>query len=340
MAFTARKGLSTLARHVTKSKTVSSTRPKLGHVFDRCMSASAGQVLDVSGMYPPIATPFNKDETIAYDRLAENLQKWNKIPFRGYVVQGSNGEYAYLTKEERIEMVQQVKKMADQSKLIIAGSGCESTRDTIEMTNKMADAGAQVALVVTPCYYKGAMNNSALIQHYRQVADNSSIPILLYSVPANTNITIPAGVVEELSKHPNIIGLKDSGGDITSIGLLAYKTKDADFQILAGSAGFLLSGYVVGCVGGVCALGNVLGKELCDLEELFKAGRMEEAKHLQHRLIAPNTAVTKQFGIPGLKTAMEMMGYYGGPTRSPLQPLPAQDKETIRQILSSTGFLP
>ncbi|XP_021361197.1 4-hydroxy-2-oxoglutarate aldolase, mitochondrial-like isoform X3 [Mizuhopecten yessoensis] len=237
-------------------------------------------------------------------------------------------------------MVRKVKTMADPNKLIIAGSGCESTRDTIEMTNKMAEAGAQVALVVTPCYYKGAMNNSALIQHYGKVADNSSIPVLLYSVPANTNITIPPAVVVELSKHPNIIGLKDSGGDITSIGLLAYKTQEADFQILAGSAGFLLSGYVVGCVGGVCALGNVLGKELCDLENLFKAGKFEEAKHLQHRLIAPNTAVTKQFGIPGLKCAMEMMGYYGGPTRSPLQPLPKDDKETIRQIMSSTGFLP
>ncbi|XP_033757128.1 4-hydroxy-2-oxoglutarate aldolase, mitochondrial-like [Pecten maximus] len=340
MSFVVRKGLTFLARKIPKCGKVTPSCPEVGRVFGRCLSASAGQVLDVSGMYPPIATPFNEDETIAYDRLEENMQRWNKIPFRGYVVQGSNGEYAYLTKEERIEMVQYVKKMANPDKLIIAGSGCESTRDTIEMTNKMAEAGAQVALVVTPCYYKGAMNNAALIQHYRKVADNSSIPVLLYSVPANTNITIPPAVVVELSKHPNIIGLKDSGGDVTSIGLLAYKTKDADFQILAGSAGFLLSGYVVGCVGGVCALGNVLGKELCDLEELFKAGKLEEAKHLQHRLIAPNTAVTKQFGIPGLKTAMEMMGYYGGPTRSPLQPLPADDKEAIRQILSSTGFLP
>ncbi|XP_060064537.1 4-hydroxy-2-oxoglutarate aldolase, mitochondrial-like [Ylistrum balloti] len=339
MSFIVRKGLPILTCRIPKCGNVTSLCCNRGRVFGRSLSASTGRVLDVSGIYPPIATPFNEDEKIAYDRLKENLQRWNKIPFRGYVVQGSNGEYAYLTKEERIEMVDQVRKMADPEKLIIAGSGCESTKDTIEMTNKMADAGAQVALVVTPCYYKGAMNNSALIQHYSKVADNSSIPILLYSVPANTNITIPPAVVMELAQHPNIIGLKDSGGDITSIGLIAYKTKDADFQILAGSAGFLLSGYVVGCVGGVCALGNVLGQELCDLEELYKANKMEEARQLQHRLIAPNTAVTKQFGIPGLKAAMEMMGYYGGPTRSPLQPLSADDRETVRQILFSTGFL-
>ncbi|KAK3095291.1 hypothetical protein FSP39_012891 [Pinctada imbricata] len=295
--------------------------------------------LDISGLYPPIATPFNKDESIAYDKLTNNLQRWNEIPFRGYVVQGSNGEYAYQTVEERVEMVRHVVQLCGDDKLIIAGSGCESTRETIEMTQKMADVGAKAVLVVTPCYYKGGMSNDALVHHFSVVADHSPIPIILYSVPSNTTIDLAPEVIIRLSEHPNIIGLKDSGGDISKLGNLVYMTKKNDFQILAGSAGFLLPAYVVGCVGGVCALGNFLGKEMCELERLYKEGRMAEAKDLQHRMVAPNACVTRRFGVPGLKVAMDWFGYYGGPTRSPLMPMSETDTKAMRDIFVRNGFL-
>lgn len=302
-------------------------------------TVSNQQRLDISGIYPPIATPFNNDESIAFDKLEENFQKWNKLPFRGYVVQGSNGEYAYLNIEERLEMLRRCVDLADKNKLIMAGSGCESTRDTIMMTEKMAKIGAQVVLVVTPCYYKSGMTNTALINHFTKVADASPVPVILYSVPGNTGIDLSPEVIITLSQHPNIAGLKDSGGDISKLGNLVYRTKDNDFQILAGSAGFLYAGYAVGCVGGVCALANVLGRETCDVETLFKSGKHSEARDLQHRLISPNAHITKLYGVPGLKVAMEMFGYYGGPTRSPLQPLTKQEHDKVKQAFTSTGFL-
>nr|XP_022336593.1 4-hydroxy-2-oxoglutarate aldolase, mitochondrial-like [Crassostrea virginica] len=302
-------------------------------------SSSVTYSVDVSGIFPPIATPFNKDESIAFDKLSENMHKWNKIPFAGYVVQGSNGEYVYQTVEERIQVVEHVAKTAAPGKVILAGSGCESTRDTIEMTNQMADVGAHAALVVTPSYYKNGMHNRAMINHFTKVADNSKIPILLYSVPGNTGIDLDPEVIITLATHPNIVGLKDSGGDIAKLAHLVFKTRHDEFQIMAGSAGFLLPAYLIGCVGGVCGAANMLGQELCDLEQLYKQGKLEEATKLQQRLVAPNSFVTKKFGVPGLKVAMEWFGYYGGPVRSPLQPITTEQEEIMRAVFKLSGFV-
>ncbi|XP_025736605.2 4-hydroxy-2-oxoglutarate aldolase, mitochondrial isoform X5 [Callorhinus ursinus] len=175
-------------------------------------------------------------------------------------------------------------------KLLLAGSGCESTQATVEMTVSMAQVGADAAIVVTPCYYRGRMSSAALIHHYTKVADLSPVPVVLYSVPANTGLALPVDAVVTLSQHPNIVGIKDSGGDVTRMGLMVHKTRRQDFQVLAGSAGFLLASYAVGAVGGVCALANVLGAQVCQLERLCLTGQWEDAQKLQHRLIEPNTA--------------------------------------------------
>lgn len=300
---------------------------------------SSTSTMDISGIFPPIPTPFNADETIAWDKLKSNIEKWNKIPLRGYVVQGSTGEYTFLTPEERLEMVRRVKDMAGPGKMVIAGSGCESTRDTVNMTREMSSAGAEAVLVVTPSYYKGRMTSNAFIQHYTRVADDSPVPVILYSVPANTGFDLPFDAIIKLAKHPNVIGMKDSGGDVARIGNLVYKTAEDEFQVLSGSAGFLYPAFSVGSVGGVCALANVLGGELCQLERLFKEGKANEAKQLQHRLIEVNAAITKVYGIAGLKKCMEWFGFYGGPTRSPLQPLTQSEEKGMRDTFVSAGFL-
>ncbi|XP_053197091.1 4-hydroxy-2-oxoglutarate aldolase, mitochondrial [Scomber japonicus] len=173
--------------------------------------------LDLSGIYPPIATPFTAKEDVDYQRLEDNLQKYAKIPFKGLVVQGSNGEYPYLTEEERVEVVRRVRRSLPAQKLVMAGSGCESTRATVQLTEKMAAAGADAVLVVTPCFYKGKMDSRALIQHFTKVADSSPVPVVLYSVPANTGLELPVDAVVHLSQHPNILGIKDSGGDTAGL---------------------------------------------------------------------------------------------------------------------------
>ncbi|XP_078589104.1 4-hydroxy-2-oxoglutarate aldolase, mitochondrial-like isoform X1 [Branchiostoma floridae x Branchiostoma japonicum] len=295
--------------------------------------------VDLSGVFPPLPTPFDQDEKVNYEHLRNNVTKWNEIDFRGYVVQGSNGEYTYLSDEERVELVRTVKQAAAPGKLIIAGSGCESTQATIAMTQKMAEAGADVAMVITPFYFKGRMTNQAFKYHYEKVASASPIPVILYSVPANTGVDLPADVVAALSQHPNIIGIKDSAGDVTKFGSMVQHTQASGFQVLAGSASFMLGTYTVGAVGCVAALANTLGTEVCQLHKLCKEGKMEEAMKLQHRLIAPNSAVTRKFGVPGLKVAMEWFGYYGGPTRSPLLPLTPEEVESMRADFQKNGFL-
>ncbi|MGA2937757.1 MAG: dihydrodipicolinate synthase family protein [Syntrophobacteraceae bacterium] len=288
----------------------------------------------LAGIFPPIPTPFKADWQVDYDHLQSNLNRWNQEPLAGYVVCGSNGEYTYLTLDERVELIRAARQVIPGDGMLIAGSGMESTHETIDLTRRMAQAGADVALVVTPCYYRGRMTAAALEQHYRQVADASPIPVVLYSVPANTGLDLPAQVAISLAKHPNIIGMKDSGGDVTKIGYMAHETRAEDFQILAGSAGFLLGALAVGAVGGVCALANIAAARLTCLWKCFCQGNTMKAREIQLPLIEANTAVTSRFGVPGLKAAMDLLGYYGGPVRSPLMPLPEEDKVTLRNILT------
>ncbi|KAK7930103.1 hypothetical protein WMY93_006498 [Mugilogobius chulae] len=305
----------------------------------RSFTTTTASTPDLSGIYPPIATPFTASEDVDYRRLEENLHKYAQIPFKGLVVQGSNGEYPYLSEDERLEVVKIVRQNLPKDKLLMAGSGCESTRATLQLTEKMASAGADCVLVVTPCFYKGKMDTSALVHHFTQVADRSPVPVVLYSVPANTGLELPLEAVVTLAQHPNIAGLKDSGGDITRIGLIAHKTSALEFQVLAGSAGFLMAAYCVGAVGGVCALANVLGRQVCELHSLCVSGRWDEARALQQRLIEPNTAVTRGLGVPGLKTAMEWFGFHGGSCRSPLRPLTDAQTQQLRSSFSDNGWI-
>jgi len=293
---------------------------------------------DLTGIFPPITTPFNDDETIAWDKLRENLGKWAQYPLRGFLVHGSNGEFCYLNTQERVEVIRAVKESVGEDKLVLAGSGCESTMQTIQMTQDMAEAGADVAVVITPCYFKGRMTGPVLEKHFTAVADASPIPVVLYSVPANTTIDLPVQTVVRLSSHPNIIGMKESGGDVAKIGEMVHLTKNQNFQLIAGSASFLLPSLAVGAVGAISALANCLPGEVCNLQQLYRDEKWTEAKELQHRLIAPNSAVTKQFGVSGLKEAMAWFGFYGGPTRRPLVPLEPVESTSLEAAFSSNGF--
>uniref|UniRef100_A0A8C8VDY4 4-hydroxy-2-oxoglutarate aldolase, mitochondrial n=1 Tax=Pelusios castaneus TaxID=367368 RepID=A0A8C8VDY4_9SAUR len=301
--------------------------------------ATPGTSLDLRGIFPPLATPFTARGEVDYGRLEENLHRYARIPFRGFVVQGSTGECPYLTPQERLAVLSCVRQALPPDRLLLAGTGCESTQGTIAMSLSVAEAGADAALVVTPCYYRGSMTSAALIHHYTQVADASPVPVVLYSVPANTGLELPLQAVLTLSQHPNIVGLKDSGGDITRLGLIVHKTRMEDFQALVGSAGFLMAGYAVGACGGICALANILGAPLCELERLCHEGRWQEARDLQLRLIEPNAAVTQKLGIPALKQAMEWFGYHGGSCRAPLRPLNEAEVQELRRDFSANGWL-
>lgn len=308
-------------------------------IFDQRWFSSLTMNSSLQGVYVPIATPFDKNEKIAFDKLKENIEKWEQIPFRGYVVLGSTGEFVSLTLEERVELSTFVRKSVPSSKLVIAGTGCESTECTIELTRRLSGAGLDAALVAPPSFYKSGITEDALYHHYKKVADSSGIPVILYSVPSNTGIDLSPSLIRRLAGHQNIIGLKDSGGDITKIGYVVYKTLGKGFEVLAGSAGFFYPALCVGCVGGVFALANSLGGPLCDLYSLYSKGKFEEACELQYKLIAPNMAVTKRFGIAGVKYSMNLTGYYGGPVRSPLLNLDENDASQLKYEFQISGFM-
>ena len=290
------------------------------------------------GIYAPIATPF-KDGKIAYDEMGKNLKFWLESDLSGVVVMGSNGEFVLLSPEEKGELTRFVCAQAKGKKPVIAGTGAESTVETIRLSREAAEAGADAVLVVTPNYYKGEMTDAVLARFYKDVADASPLPVILYNMPRNAGINISAKLAVELAKHPNIIGIKDSGGNIVQIADM-IRNAPASFSVFAGSASFLYTSLALGATGGTLALANVFPNECARLQTLFEAGKIREARDLQMNLIDSNNAVTARWGIPGLKAAMEMIGLYGGDPRPPLMPLKEADREELRKVLTQTGFFP
>lgn len=290
------------------------------------------------GVYPPIPTPFTGDGALALDRMKANLSRWNQTEIAGYVVLGSNGEFVFLSEKEKLEVLVTVREHAAEGKFVFAGTGCEGTIETIRLTKKAAELGADAAVIITPCYYRGSMNTAALTYHYEAIADASPIPVFLYNMPANTGVDISVDVVVKLAQHPNIVGIKDSSGNVVKLGDIIRQV-DPSFHVIAGSAGFLYPALCLGAVGGVLALANVAPERCLEVFQWARAGRHEEASALQKRLIPANQAVTAGFGISGLKAALDMVGLYGGPVRGPLRPLTEQQTAQLRHILETAGIL-
>jgi 4-hydroxy-2-oxoglutarate aldolase len=296
------------------------------------------KAISMAGIYPPIPTPFDASGEMDLKVFARNFERWNRFPLSGYVVLGSNGEFPYLSEPEKLTLFEAARKLIPSDKLFMAGTACESAHSTIALTKKAAALGADVAILITPSYYKSRMDAAGLCHYYQSVADASPIPVSMYNMPANTGVDMAADVIIKLSQHPNIVGLKDSGGNLAKIGEVVRYARPG-FQVLAGSAGFLYPALCMGAVGGVLALANIAPQQCCDIVSLFKHGKHEDARELQQRMIPPNTAVTARFGVPGLKAALDMLGYYGGPPRSPMLPLPDAQKESLRNIMVEAGIL-
>ena len=292
-------------------------------------------MLSLAGIYPPITTPFDQRGEVSYDALAGNLARWRTYDLAGYVVLGSNGEAAYLTEQEKRRVLEQARSSIPSDKLLIAGTGCESTRATIALTADAAQAGADAALVITPHFF--SLNADRLLGYYHAVADASPIPVILYNVPKFTHADMDADTIARIAVHPNIIGIKDSGGNITKIGD-TIRQAGPDLQVLAGSAGFLLASLALGAVGGVVALANIAPQQAIDIHGLYQQGAWAEAAALQRRMIPVNSAVTARFGVPGLKAALDMLGWYGGPVRAPLTNLSEGERDTLRGVLTEGGL--
>jgi 4-hydroxy-2-oxoglutarate aldolase len=296
------------------------------------------QGLSLKGVFPPIPTPFDEEGDVALDALADNLQRWNQYDLAGYVVLGSNGEAVYLTDDEKTRVLETARGAIPADKLMVAGTGRESTQQTIATTLMAAKAGADAALVLTPHYYRAGMTNESLLRHYASVADASPIPILVYNVPKFTNLDLDAATIAQASQHPNIVGVKDSSGNIAKLSDIV-RLASIGFQVLAGTGGFFFAGLSLGAVGGVLALANVAPQESIEIQHLHESGQWDKGAELQRRMLPLNAAVTARFGIPGLKVALDMLGYYGGPVRPPLLDLAEDGRQALQAILSEAGLL-
>jgi 4-hydroxy-2-oxoglutarate aldolase len=289
-----------------------------------------------TGIFPPIPTPFVRDGSLDEAGLRNNISRWNGTDLTGYVVLGSNGENVFLTDEEKLAAVRIVIEHAGPDKKVIVGTGCESTRATVELTKKAADLGADAALVVNPHYYPLA--EEALLAHFQRVADRSTIPVFLYNVPKFTGANMNAALVIELAKHPNIVGIKDSSANVPQLTEILMGV-DEDFTVLSGTASILYTAMCLGGSGGIIALANVAPDQAVGIYEAAVAGDHEEARELQLRMYPVNAAITSRFGVPGLKHAMDVLGYVGGLPRSPLRPPPERVQKEVVAILANAGLI-
>ena len=293
----------------------------------------------LTGVYTPIITPFRDDEAVDEAGLRANVRRWMSSALTGIVVLGSNGEAPQLDDDEADRVVAVAREEVPKNRPYIVGTGRESTRATIAATARAARAGADAVLVRTPAFFKTQMTAEVFVRHYTEVADASPVPVLLYNVTMYTGVNLTVDAVAALAAHPNIVGMKESGSDLAQIADLVARRPD-DFTVLAGSATTYFHALCAGCDGGILALASLFPDECVQLQALVREHRIDEARALQQRLTPIARTVGSAHAVPGLKAALDLLGYAGGPPRPPLRPAPAAVIETLRAQLGALDALP
>jgi 4-hydroxy-2-oxoglutarate aldolase len=290
-----------------------------------------------AGIFTPIITPFRDDE-LDDAGMRRNVAKWMRTPLHGLVVLGSNGEAPQLDDAEADRAIALVRDGVPADRILIAGTGRESTRATIAATRRAAALGADAVLVRTPSFFKSQMTSDIFVRHYTEVADESPVPILLYNVTMFTGVNLLPDAVERLAQHPNIVGMKDSGTDVAQIAECVNRTPD-DFVVLAGAAPTLFLSFCAGCDGAILAVAGVLPEMCVDLWEAVRQNRLSEGRQLQRQLLPIARSVGSVYGVAGLKAALDLTGFTGGAPRPPLRPASSQVIDTLRAQLAALGRL-
>jgi 4-hydroxy-2-oxoglutarate aldolase len=291
-----------------------------------------------AGIFTPIPTPFLPDDRLDEAGLQRNIARWMQTPLTGLVLLGSNGEAPLLDDEEADRAIDIARAAMPRERVLIAGTGRESTKATIAATRRAAAAGVDAVLVRTPAFFKPQMTTDAFVRHYQEVAEASPVPVLLYNVTMFTGVSLAPEAVERLGAHPNIAGMKDSGGDIGLLSEYIHRTPD-DFTMLSGSAATLVHAFAAGCDGAVLALAALVPDACAQMRALVDGGRLAEARALQRRLMPLARSVGSGHGVPGLKAALELMGFACGRPRPPLRPVTPQVVELIRGQLVACAVI-
>lgn len=290
--------------------------------------------MKLNGIFAAITTPFNVDDTVAGDRLRENIARYNRVPLAGYVAVGSTGESVLLTRAEVEQVFSAVREAAAPGRILVAGTGSESTPETISRSKAAANLGFDCVLVKTPSFYKSALNPDTLAEHYRRVADSSKLPVILYSIPQLTGVALESDLVARLAEHPNIMGIKESSGNVQRVGEIIAAVPEG-FQVVVGSADTLYASLLLGAAGGVLALADCLPELCIEMFRAVAADQMAIARSLNRSILPASKKIVRQLGIAGLKYAMDYRGYYGGPVRGPLVPITAAQKREVEAVVNS-----
>ena len=291
---------------------------------------------NLQGVMLPFTTPFDERGEVDTPALSTNIEKWNQTGITGYVALGSTGERVHLTERECQRVIEAARESVPASFAFIVGIGHQSTRVTIEEARQAAAASADAVLVLTPHFYRTKMTQEALVVHFRAVAEASPVPVLLYSMPEFTGLTLAPEAVARLAEHQNIIGIKDSSGDILSLTEILRLVPE-DFAVLTGNGAALYAALACGAHGAILAVGCVASRQCIAIFKAMRAGDHERARQLQRGLTPLARAVTARYGIGGLKAALDLLGYAGGAVRAPLSPASEEARHEIARLLAETG---
>jgi len=295
--------------------------------------------MNLAGVFAPIPTPFDDRDRVDTARLRTALARWVRRPLTGFVVLGSNGEAVLMDDFEADQVIISARETIPSDRRFIVGTGRESTQAAIRASRRAAEHGADAVLVRTPGFFKTQMTTDAFVRHYTAVADASPVPVLLYNFTALTGVNLLPAAVARLATHPNIVGMKESGGDVAQIADLVSGTPD-DFNVLAGTTATFFAALSVGAAGGILALACVVPGACMHLFELNQAGRHAEALALQRQLVPLARLLGPTYGVPGLKTALNLLGYDVGVPRPPLTPVPDTAIPALRDALAQFEEIP
>ena len=291
-----------------------------------------------AGIYTPLATPFAADGSLDTRALTRNVEKYLQSPLTGLVVLGSNGEAPQLEEDEADLAIETVRAAMPRNRPLLAGTGRESTAATIAATKRAADLGVDAVLVRTPSFYKGQMTTDAFVRHYTLVADRSPVPVLLYNVTIYTGVNLLPDAVGILSRHPNIVGIKETNSDMVQFGEYLARAEEG-FTVLAGSGATYYSALALGAHGAILAVGGVAPQLCFDIFTAVRDGRFADAKAMHRRLSPLSKLLGATHGVPGLKAALTLCGFEGGNPRPPLQPVPPAAVDAIRTALAELHLL-
>ena len=292
--------------------------------------------VDLTGVLVPCTTPFDPvTGDVDLVGFRANVRSFLAHSVRGIVVGGSTGEAVLLDEDERMVLLQGARDLVPDDRLVVAGTGAESTRTTIRRCEESAGMGADAVLVQPPAFYRGAMTDTALLEHYRAVAAASPIPVILYQVPLRmSTLEFSSSLVADLAKIANVVGIKDSRGSLELVAEWVDRTPDT-FQVLVGSGAILYGGLEVGAVGGVLAVANLAPGPASAIHVAHRAGDLAEAGRMQELVAPVHVEIVAGMGVPGVKAGLDLLGLRGGDPRLPLRPLPDRDRDNVAEVLAA-----